>query len=261
MTRLVWPNGTTNEPVFTSAYGPRTPIWTPAGWTRPYHVGCDWVGIGQLRAIAGGMVVQSSWVDWAGWQILISLGSIDGVATWVRYCHLAKRSHLNVGDWVSIGDIVGTEGATGQVTGRHLHMEIYRGAINRGSGRDPGTTTDPRAFISARLNNKPEPEPKPEEVVEDEMWKPEVVARHQNGKDTEWMLVHPEIGANLKPGEKVTEGDVVKFRGYMVTVVEAIGQSWGRLYARLYKNAPTRFDRDKYIAIQTEATRVSVEMG
>lgn len=151
---LVWPNGTKAEPSFTSAYGPRAPIHTSAGWTRPYHVGCDWVGIGSLKAIGDGTVVQSSWVDWAGWQVLISLGKIGGVDTWARYCHLASRSPLNVGDRVNRGQTIGTEGATGQVTGKHLHLELYRGGIDRGSGANPGTTTDPRAFIRAHLSDQ-----------------------------------------------------------------------------------------------------------
>lgn len=262
MTQLVWPNGTRIEPPSTGAYGPRTPIWTSEGWTRPYHVGQDWVDINRLMAIGGGLVVQSSYISWAGWQVLIYLGKIDGIETWVRYCHLASRSHLNVGDRVGRGDLIGFEGATGQVTGKHLHMEIYRGAINRGSGANPGNTVDPRAFIRARLNATPTPTPAPEPEEEDEdMWKPTVHVRIDSGKPGEYTLAHPEIGADLKPGEKRTDGKITVFRGFMVTADLTIGLAWARMYAKGASGETSRTDRAGYIAIQAEAQRVSRELA
>ena len=154
MTRLVWPNGSsTTEPSSSDGYGPR-PIMPG---TRPFHVGHDWYGIGSLKAIGSGTVVSTDQVDWAGWQVLINLGVIDGVNTWVRYAHLASRSPLTPGATVRIGDAVGTEGKTGNAFGVHLHLEIYRGAVDRGVWADPGATVDPRTFIAARINAAPEP--------------------------------------------------------------------------------------------------------
>lgn len=155
MTQLVWPNGTVDEPRVSDLYGPRAPIETDKGWTRPYHVGQDWYGIGELRAIGDGTVVESSWVGWAGWQVLIYLGIIDGSHAWVRYCHLAHESALSRGDTVARGDLIGVEGASGQVVGVHLHLEIYRGHVDRGSGGNPGSTIDPRAFIQEHLYAPP----------------------------------------------------------------------------------------------------------
>lgn len=40
------------------------------------------------------------------------------------YQHMASPTPLNVGDKVVIGQFVGVEGTTGQVTGLHLHMEM-----------------------------------------------------------------------------------------------------------------------------------------
>ncbi len=114
------------------------------------------------------------------------------------------------------------------------------------------------AATAAKLNPSTPAEP---EKVDEEMWKPEVVARTASGKDTEWMLVHPEIGLDLKAGEKSVEGNITRFRGYMVTTVATVGQAWGRLYARQFGNAPTRHERTNYIAIQSEAQRLSLELA
>lgn len=156
MTNLVWPNGTLTEPVESDDYGPRTPILTPQGWTRAFHTGKDWVRIGKMYAIGAGTVAESSWIDWAGWQVLIDLGVIDGERTWVRYAHLAEKSSLRPGARVELGDFIGNEGDTGMVTGRHLHMEIYRGRVDRGNGNGPAATVDPQAFIRARLGQPEE---------------------------------------------------------------------------------------------------------
>ncbi|ALJ20370.1 peptidoglycan DD-metalloendopeptidase family protein [Microbacterium sp. No. 7] len=149
--RMLWPNGTTTEPRRSDGYGPRKSILTSAGWTRPFHVGTDWYSIGTIRSVAAGTVIESGWIDWAGNQVLIYHGEIDGVRTWSRSCHLAAPSPLSRGDQVAAGAVVGAEGATGQAAGPHLHFELYRGRVDRGTGSDPGATVDPRAFILARL--------------------------------------------------------------------------------------------------------------
>lgn len=151
MTQLVWPNGTTTEPARTDGYGPRPSMQTKAGLTRPFHAGTDHHSIGVLRAIGDGTVIESGWIGWAGYYVLIYLGEIDGVRTWVRYCHLRAPSHLGRGDTVRRGEQIGYEGDTGQAGGVHLHWEIYRGRVDRGDWDDPGATVDPRAFVRARL--------------------------------------------------------------------------------------------------------------
>lgn len=42
-----------------------------------------------------------------------------------RYSHLAAL-RVSVGDWVDKGAVVGTAGATGHVTGVHLHFELWK---------------------------------------------------------------------------------------------------------------------------------------
>ncbi|MDI6023630.1 peptidoglycan DD-metalloendopeptidase family protein [Leucobacter sp. UT-8R-CII-1-4] len=146
MTRLVWPNGSsTTEPIRSDDWGWRT------GYSRPFHTGQDWYSIGSLKAIGAATVVENHWGGWAGWQVLLHLGSIDGVETWARYCHLASQPALPLGTSLAIGATVGQEGNTGESEGNHLHLEIYQGAVDRGDGSGPASTVNPRTFIRNRL--------------------------------------------------------------------------------------------------------------
>lgn len=139
---MLYPNGSTNEPAISSNYGPREPIWTSGGWTSSFHYGTDYVGVGTVRAIADGVVrgvgVLSGWGG-AGNQVLIEH---DGF--WSRSFHLASTS-VSVGQRVSEGQGIGVEGSTGNVTGKHLHLQIHVG------GTGNSNAVDPRAFIAARL--------------------------------------------------------------------------------------------------------------
>lgn len=200
---LVWPNGTTTEPRRSDDYGPREPIHTSAGWTRPYHVGGDWIDIGSIKTIGKGEIIDNSYISWAGWQVLQYLGVIDGLKTWVRYCHFDKQSGLSVGRVIERNTYIGNEGSTGQVTGDHLHMEIYRGYIDRGEGRNPGSTVDPRAFIQKHLagGGAPTPTPNPNinstQKEDDMIWIADIKGS--------WFLVVP--GGNGKPNATALPGD------------------------------------------------------
>ena len=49
----------------------------------------------------------------------------NGIETF--YAHLSKR-HVEAGDWVNAGDVIGLGGSTGRSTGPHLHYETrYNG--------------------------------------------------------------------------------------------------------------------------------------
>lgn len=66
-----------------------------------------------------------------------------GVATW--YAHLS-RIEVSSGTPVKPGQVIGLSGATGNVTGPHLHFEVRTGA----SRAESGTSVDPLAWLRAR---------------------------------------------------------------------------------------------------------------
>lgn len=101
------------------------------------HTGLDFAaGVGvPIRAIMGGRV---TWTTWGGaYGNLTKIEHPGGVQSW--YAHQSSR-RVRVGDTVKAGQVIGTVGATGNVTGPHLHLEV----------RVNGTPTDPDRWLSAR---------------------------------------------------------------------------------------------------------------
>jgi hypothetical protein len=97
------------------------------------HTGVDYpVEIGTpVRAVASGTVKHVGWYSgsyadnpywispsFAGFVLVIDHGAFIGI-----YAHLSS-SPVNVGEWVSDGQVVAYSGNTGGSTGPHLHFEI-----------------------------------------------------------------------------------------------------------------------------------------
>lgn len=104
-----------------------TNLWgveAPSGvtYSAGYHAGIDFVGVDNknIRSVCGGTVYRSS-MDSDGWGNYVVIKQTDGL--YGIYCHLSQRDVV-VGEYVSAGDTLGVEGATGQVTGAHLHFEL-----------------------------------------------------------------------------------------------------------------------------------------
>ncbi|KKI20566.1 MULTISPECIES: hypothetical protein [unclassified Leucobacter] len=93
---------------------------------------------------------------------------------------------------------------------------------------------------------------------EDDM-KPTVHRR--TGPAPEWTRAHPDIGADLAPGAKRADGKVTVFRGYEVTTDVATGTAWARTHARGLGGETSSTDRAGYMAIQAQATRLSVALA
>lgn len=108
-------------------------VTSPVGWrTDPFgsgsrvaHYGLDCVGVDtkNISPIRAGKVVRAR-NDPYGWGNYVAITTPDGYTDY--YCHLEKYL-VQVNDEVRPGDIIGIEGATGQVTGRHLHIERRQG--------------------------------------------------------------------------------------------------------------------------------------
>jgi murein DD-endopeptidase MepM/ murein hydrolase activator NlpD len=68
------------------------------------------------------------------------------------YAHMKAESGLRKGQRVKAGDIVGIMGATGGVTGKHLHFELEKGRTHPNVfGGDGKTYYEPIAFVQATI--------------------------------------------------------------------------------------------------------------
>ncbi|MEU8734290.1 LysM peptidoglycan-binding domain-containing M23 family metallopeptidase [Streptomyces tendae] len=106
-------------------------------WSSGYHTGTDFVvptGT-SLKAVGAGTVVSAGWGGAYGNQVVIQLA--DG--HYAQYAHLSSLS-VSAGQSVTAGQQVGLSGATGNVTGPHLHFEIR-------TTPDYGSDIDPIAFL------------------------------------------------------------------------------------------------------------------
>ena len=105
----------------TSGFGWRT---HPVYGTRKHHNGTDIAAPGiygtPIYAAKSGVVITSTKVSSYGNYVVVSHS--DGYQT--LYAHMSKRA-VSVGDVVKQGDILGYVGATGVVTGTHLHYEVW----------------------------------------------------------------------------------------------------------------------------------------
>ena len=120
----------------TSGFGARA---APCRGCSTDHSGIDFgTGYGAaIFSVADGVVVERSTGGgtWGNF-IVIESTTPDGQVFQAGYAHMASESSpLLLGDQVRVGDFIGLTGATGQVSGAHLHFTIKVG----GSFVDPFT--------------------------------------------------------------------------------------------------------------------------
>ncbi|MER5598749.1 M23 family metallopeptidase [Streptomyces sp. NPDC002265] len=102
-------------------------------WSSGSHTGIDFhANTGTtVHAVGYGTVVDAGWGGAYGNQIVIKMD--DG--TYTQYGHLSSIG-VSVGQRVVTGQQIGLSGATGNVTGAHLHFEA-RTTAEYGSDIDP----------------------------------------------------------------------------------------------------------------------------
>lgn len=100
-------------------------------WSSGYHTGLDLAAPTgtPLKAVHSGTVKSAGWSGSYGYHTVLELD--DG--TEVSYSHQSSIA-VSAGQKVSTGDVIGRVGATGNVTGPHLHLEVHTAA---GDGVDP----------------------------------------------------------------------------------------------------------------------------
>ncbi|MFJ8015022.1 peptidoglycan DD-metalloendopeptidase family protein [Streptomyces sp. NPDC096339] len=102
-------------------------------WSSGYHTGVDFpVPSGTvIRSVGPGVVVTAGWSNAYGNQVVIK--HADGMYS--QYAHMSALT-ASEGQQIKGGQQIGVSGATGNVTGAHLHFEIRTGP-EYGSDIDP----------------------------------------------------------------------------------------------------------------------------
>ncbi|MFJ9543418.1 M23 family metallopeptidase [Streptomyces sp. NPDC101225] len=91
-------------------------------WSSGYHTGLDFAAPTgtPIKAVHSGTVTEAGWAGSYGYRTIVTLD--DGTELW--FCHQSSIS-VSVGQKVSTGEVIGRVGATGNVTGPHLHLEVH----------------------------------------------------------------------------------------------------------------------------------------
>ncbi|MER6558287.1 M23 family metallopeptidase [Streptomyces sp. NPDC001027] len=107
----------TSSYTITSTFGQAGSLWSSG-----YHTGLDFAApTGTLiKAIHTGTITEAGWAGAYGYRTIMTLD--DGTEIW--FCHQSSIS-VSVGQKVATGDVIGRVGATGNVTGAHLHLEVH----------------------------------------------------------------------------------------------------------------------------------------
>ncbi len=100
------------------------PFGISGSWACGWHVGLDLVGVGNktIYPVAAG-TVKSINAHGASYGNHVTVLHGDGTES--LYAHLANIS-VKKGGMVTLDSPIGTEGATGNASGSHLHIEIHR---------------------------------------------------------------------------------------------------------------------------------------
>lgn len=106
-------------------------------WSSGSHTGVDFHAASgtSVHSVASGTVVEAGWDGSYGNQVVIKMN--DG--TYTQYGHMSSIA-VSVGQTVTTGQQIGLSGATGNVTGPHLHFEAR-------TTQEYGSDIDPVAYL------------------------------------------------------------------------------------------------------------------
>ncbi|MBG0854194.1 M23 family metallopeptidase [Streptomyces spinoverrucosus] len=123
----------TSSYTITSTFGQAGALWSSG-----YHTGLDFAAPSgtPIKAVHSGTITEAGWNGSYGYKTVLTLD--DGTEIW--YAHQSSIG-VSVGQKVATGDVIGRVGATGNVTGAHLHLEVHTG----GSGG-----IDPLAWLRSK---------------------------------------------------------------------------------------------------------------
>lgn len=163
-------------PTYPQSITDQSTIFESAGYpTYPsggYHGGIDTVHGNHLAyaPASGTVVVAHVWQggtegnDSWGNYIVVDMGN----NTYWLAAHFAAQTHI-VGEQIAKGDLIGTQGKTGNVTGIHTHWECWVGGQSTEYRQDPSTLLGiPNGRgtyeVSWDAENPPGPGPSPDPI-------------------------------------------------------------------------------------------------
>lgn len=111
----------------------------------------------RLAADGGIVVVDQRWAWSYGWHLVL----YHGPDKMTLYAHLSEMN-VKVGDFVQRDQLIGRVGATGKVTGPHLHFEVrhfgkavnpldYLPLVSSSRGINPPPPENPKATPTAQV--------------------------------------------------------------------------------------------------------------
>ncbi len=123
----------TSSYTISSTFGQAGPYWSSG-----HHTGLDFAApTGTLlKAVHSGTITSAGYEGSYGYKTVLTLD--DGTEIW--YAHQSSIN-VSVGQKVTTGDVIGRVGATGNVTGAHLHMEVHTAG---------GGSLDPMAWLQSK---------------------------------------------------------------------------------------------------------------
>lgn len=187
----------------TSYYGPR--------WGG-FHSGIDIAGGGPTFAALPGVVQRVGWNTVPG-KTGIGIYLNHGPGLWTYYGHNPVGGpRVRVGDHVKAGQHIGYQGATGNVTGTHVHFEVHKGRVNG--------IVNPLPYLHDRGGIIPTGDT----MVRNKTQKPEALL---NGTQWNAMIRLAEYVANTETGERslpeyfILKVDGHEFKAYIVNTVDS----------------------------------------
>lgn len=104
-------------------------------WSAGWHTGIDLIGSDNIYSSCNGKVVRTGF-DTSYGNFIVVKNSEDGKYHW--FCHLSKI-YKKTGQEVLRTTVIGKMGATGNVTGKHLHFEIRNASNKYNDNSNPAT--------------------------------------------------------------------------------------------------------------------------
>lgn len=129
------------------------PYWERGAlWAGGHHRGIDFAAPAGTAVASPwwGTVTGTSWGPAYGTHVVIDFDRLPGGSPglWGVLAHLS-RVDVKPGDRVRPGQTIGRSGATGHVTGPHLHFEIQAGPSWRPASWRPEASRNPQPWLDA----------------------------------------------------------------------------------------------------------------